>query len=167
MCNMDHAPTLRRSPKYRNLRLAAGQLPSVTHPNVAKATPETSPSRQSSPSIQVSACRNLSNATPEVLIPKLLTRHNKGPIRDSVPFPAFDDDFSANLLEPVVQIQFNTIGWTESSGRGVKGEQAVSPRTSSAGLGGRCRRPVAERVSLARSPDAVTNPIFSRFEIPS
>lgn len=161
MCNMNGASTLRRSPRYLNLRAAAGQSPAFTHPNAAKSTPETSYTSTSSPSVPVSAARNLSDATSEAVIPKPLAQNNKGNNRDTVPFPAFDDDFSSNLLEPAVQVQFNTIDWAGSSGRGVKGEQAVSPRSSSAGLGSRCRRPVAERASLANSWDAVKTPIVS------
>lgn len=133
---MDGTRTLRRSPKHLNLRSAAGQLPVVNHPNAAKFTSsEISHSRSAITSVPVSATCKLFNATPKDLVPKPLTPNNKGSNRDTtVPFPAFDDDLSANLLELAVQIPFNTIDWAGSFGPRVKSERAVSPRTSTAAL---------------------------------
>lgn len=158
---MDGAHVLRRSPKYPNLRAAAGQLPTVVQPTTANPVPKTSHSAKPRPLVPVSAACNLSNATPEAPIPKLLTLNNKEPNRDTVPFPAFNDDFSSKLLEPAVQIQFNTIDWAGSSGRDVKRERAVSPRTSSAGLDAHRRAPADGRISVEGSGDVVIKPIIA------
>lgn len=161
---MDGTRTLRRSPKHLNLRSAAGQLPVVNHSNAANSkSSETSYSREPTASIPVGAACELFNATPEALIPKPLTPDNKGSNRDTaVPFPAFDDDLSANLLEPAFQIPFNTIDWAGSSGRRrVKSERAVSPRASSAGLIARRREPADGGTPFANSRDAAVTPIVS------
>lgn len=158
---MDGAHVLRRSPKYLNLRAAAGQLPTLNQPTSTNPVPETSYSAKSCPLLPVSAACNLSSATPEALIPKPLIPNNKEPSRDTVPFPAFDDGFSSNLLEPAVQIPFNTIDWAGSSRCGMKGERAVSPRTSSAGLVARRRAPGNGRTSVEGSGNVVTTPIVS------
>lgn len=157
---MDSTRTLRRSPKQLNLRSAASQLPVVNNSSTTTFTSsETSHSRKPTTSVPVSAAYKLFNATPEDLIPKPLTPNNKGSNRDStVAFPAFDDDLSANLLEPAVQIPFSTSDWAGSSGSRVKSEWAVSPRTSTATLVARSRKPTD---LLEKLHGSVTAPIVS------
>lgn len=159
---MDGPRTLRRSPKHLNLRSTAGQLSLVNHSNAAKlaSSSKTSHPREQTASLPLNAACKRFNAIPEDLIPKPLTPNDKGSNRDTtVPFPAFDDDFSANLLGPAVQISFNTIDWAGPSKRGVKSEMAVSPRTSFAGPIACRREPADGGTSLANSWDASTNPI--------
>lgn len=146
---MGQSHTLRRTQGQNNLRNAARQ------PFYSYGVPQVRKSNVEPLSISTKDAYQLFGATADELMPAPLHSRNStsseiesppstsrsrsadrrvshvGKPKDTIPFPVFEDDYAANLLEPAVQVTFTDVDWNSSShdmGRNAHLDVTVGPK---------------------------------------